>query len=68
MKYEITIRELTPFTEDEMIEMNKRANPSNFPFDDKRYSDRSFHETRVLFAEVSKEELEAVKKAIISLL
>ena len=69
MKYEITIRELTPFTEDELKEVN-RNNRTNFDIMDRgsRYSDKPMHEIRVLQAEVSLEEFQAVKKAIIGII
>ena len=66
-KYEITIRELVPYTPEEETDTKIRGNkfdtyPSN------RYSDKNFHETRVLFAELSKEEFEAIKKAVIGVI
>lgn len=69
MKYEITIRELTPFTEEELKEVN-RNNRSSFDIMDRgsRYSDRLTHEVRVLQAEVSKEEMVAVRNAILNCL
>lgn len=71
MKYQITIRELTPFTEDEIIEMNKRTNPyngfGNSTLDD-RFSDKPFHTTRVVECELSREEFEKVKKGIFEIL
>ena len=64
MKYEITIRQLEPYTEEELEEKNRESQyPNDFA---DRYSDKPHHEVRVLRAEVSKEEFEAVKKAIIS--
>ena len=65
MKYEITIRELTPFTEEEKKERNSFNNNHSSLGYPPVYSDEPFHEVRVLQAEVSKEEFEAVKKAII---
>jgi len=68
MTYEITIRQLEEYTEEEIKNID-RAN--KYPFDEpdrRRYSDKPFHEVRVLQAEVSKEEFEAVKKAIIGVL
>ncbi len=64
MKYEITIRQLTDFTaeEKEESERRNRNGMDRFPTG---YSDQPFHETRVLFAEVTPEEFQAVKKAII---
>lgn len=67
MKYEITIRELVPFTEEEQktSQRNDMRNP-NYPSN--RYSDIPVHETRILHAMVTKEEFEAVKKAIIGIM
>jgi len=67
MKYEITIRELTPYTDEELKEFNNR-NRNSFDIMEKRYSNQPFKEVRVLSAEVSKEEFEAVKKAIIGVI
>ena len=71
MKYQLTIRELTPYTEDEVIEMNKRTNPyngfRNNNLDD-RYSDKPYHQTRVLDIEVTREEMNAIKKAVIDVI
>ena len=65
MKYEITIRQLEEYTPEEEREVKaKRDYPmSSYPND--RFSDKNFHEVRVLFAEVSKEEFERIKLAII---
>lgn len=64
MKYEITIRQLEPYTPEEEKETNRGRGPyTDSPTN--RFSDKNFHEMRVLYAEVSKEEFEAVKKAII---
>lgn len=69
MKYEITIRQLEEFTPEEMkVERNCRQERDFMVGTPIRYSDKNFHETRVLLAEVSKEEFEAVKKAIIGVL
>lgn len=68
MKYEITIRQLEEYTPEE-VEGTKRGR--NFPLEtypSDIFSDKNFHETRVLQAEVSKEEFEAVKKAIIGVM
>lgn len=67
MKYEITIRQLTEFTteEKEEVERGNRNSMDRYPIG---YSDQPFHETRVLFAEVTQEEFQAVKKAIIGVL
>lgn len=64
MKYEITIRELTPFTEAEVEEAERRnrTRMDRYPIG---YSDQPFHEVRVAHVELSKEEFQAVKKAII---
>lgn len=68
MKYQITIRQLEEYTPDEEKEvMGRNRYPlETYPSD--RFSDKNFHEIRVLQAEVSKEEFEAVKKAIIGVL
>lgn len=68
MKYEITIRQLTEFTKDEKEESERRNRHGMDTLAPYRYSDEPYHETRVLHAEVSKEEFEAVKKAIIGIL
>ena len=67
--YEITIRELEELTPEETKEHNSYSK-REFPLAGTpvRYSDKSFHERRILFAEVSKEEFEAVKKAIVGIL
>ena len=66
MKYEITIRQLEEFSSEEKEEVRRQfKNQGIFDGDHKRYSDKNFHETRVLFAEVSKEEFERIKLAII---
>lgn len=64
-KYEITIRELTPFTEDELKESRMRNNlgMDSYP---PRFSDKPFHEMRVLTAELSETEFQNVKKAVIN--
>ncbi len=67
MKYEITIRELSEFTEEELKEASRNVMKGIGEWRD-RYSDKPFHEVRVLSAEVSKEEFEAVKKAIIGIM
>ena len=66
MKYEITIRELTEYTQDE-IDKNERLNRMGFG-STSTYSDKPYHESRVLHAEVSRDEFEAVKKAIIGVM
>lgn len=64
--YEITIRQLEEYTPEEIKNID---HTNKYPFDElPRYSDKPFHEIRVLHAEVSKEEFEAVKKAIIGVL
>jgi hypothetical protein len=65
MKYELIIRELTPFTEEELKNSRDRE-----PFYERnvKYSDIPNHEIRVLHAEVSKEEFEIIKKAIIGII
>jgi hypothetical protein len=51
-----------------MVE-NERKNGRIYPtMNSNIYSDKFQHETRVLYAEVSKEEFEAVKKAIIGVM
>lgn len=65
MTYEITIRELEPFTPEE----EERSNRTDFnPYPTTRFSDKNFHEKRVIFAELTAEEFQAVKKAIIGVL
>jgi hypothetical protein len=65
MKYEITIRELTPFSEEEMKEIDKRNSFGSY--DNPRCSDRPFHETRVMYSQVTPEEFKAIKKAVIDI-
>ena len=66
-RYEITIRELTPLSEEEVREEKRHHNfGMDRPFS--RYADKPFHEVRVLSAEVSKEEFEAIKKAAIGVI
>lgn len=66
MKYEITIRQLEEYTVEETRDTYKRERCETYPSN--RFSDKNFHEIRVLQAEVSKEEFEAVKKAIIGIM
>lgn len=68
MRYEITIRELQEFTPEELEKEDRRNRSGMDLMPPYRYSDKPFHETRVLNAEVSKEEFEAVKKAIIGVM
>ena len=67
MKYELTIRELIPFTEEEMKDKRDRRNEFS-PTGRDTYSDIPNHEIRVLYTEVSKEEFEIIKKSIIGIL
>ena len=67
MKYEITIRQLEDFTPEELKE-SRDNNRDKFFQSGIMYSDKPVHEVRVLHAEVSKEEFEAVKKAIIGVI
>lgn len=64
MKYELTIRELTEYTKEDIQEYRNIRGPIGFPSD--RYSDKQFHDTRVLNVEVTQEQLDAIKKAIIT--
>lgn len=64
MRYEITIRELEAFTPEEE-DRNERRNGKFDTYPADRYSDKSYHEVRVLHAQLSREEFEAVKKAVI---
>lgn len=65
MKYEITIRELTPYSEEE--KKNFIRHNALTPVGE-MYSDEPFHQVRVLHAELSKEEFVAVKKAVIGVI
>jgi hypothetical protein len=65
MKYEITIRQLVEYTPEEEKEVTRKDRYPLETYPGVRFSDKNFHEVRVLQAEVSKEEFEAVKKAII---
>lgn len=67
MKYEITIRELKEFTPEEK-EKSERFNRGPIGYTAERFSRQPFHEVRILHAEVSKEEFEVVKKAIIGVM
>lgn len=64
MTYEITIRELEPYTAEE----ESRSNRMMDNYTSNRFSDINFHEKRVTFAELTPEEFQAVKKAIIGVL
>lgn len=69
MKYEITIRQLEPFTDEEIEKKKIYSTYDTLPMRDNNiFSNKPFHEVRVLQAEVSKEEFEAVKKAIIGIM
>ena len=68
MKYEITIRQLEPYTAEEEQDIKRGRNYPLETYPSNRFSDKSFHEIRVLQVEVSKEEFEAVKKAIIGVM
>lgn len=63
-KYELTVRELTPFSEDELKE-EKRRNECSMDRLVPRYADKPFHEVRVLQIEVSQEEWNRIKTATI---
>lgn len=63
-RYEITVRELTPFSEDELKE-DKRRNDFGMDRVSGRYADKPFHETRVLYAELTEGEWSRVKFAAI---
>ena len=66
-QYEITIRELRPFTEDEIRNLRDRTDRNydrTMPFDP-RFSDSPHHTLRVAYVVLTKEQVEAVKKAII---
>lgn len=69
MKYEITIKQLEEYTDEEKRMADDRRGSITrgieLPYN---YSDVPFHERRVLHAEVSEEEFQAVKKAIIGVL
>jgi len=69
MKYELTIRQLEEYTPEEIEETKRdRKYPlETFPSLNNRFSDKPFHETRVLYIEVSEEEFETIKKAVISI-
>lgn len=68
MKYEITIRQLEEYTPEEQKEVMRKDRYPLETYPSNKFSDKNFHEIRVLFAELSKEEFEAVKKAIIGIL
>lgn len=68
MKYEIEIKELVPFTDEELENQRKYSSYNTLPSTNPDYSSRPHHQTRVLHAEVTKEEFEAVKKAIIGIM
>jgi hypothetical protein len=69
MKYEITIRQLVEYSEEEKRRSGEDRmslrNGSILPYN---YSDVPFHERRVLHAEVTQEEFQAVRNAIIGVL
>ncbi len=63
-RFEITVRELTPFSPEELKEEDRRKNfgmDRAFP----QYSDRPFHEVRVLHTELSEEQWNRVRSAVI---
>lgn len=70
MKYELTVRQLDPFTEEEMKEVRDRESRDRFNgmSGSDRYSDKPVHEVRVLNVEVTAEELKAIKKAVIEVM
>ena len=68
MKYEITIRQLEEYTPEEEKEVMRKDRYPLETYPNTKYSDKNFHEVRVLFAELSKEEFEIVKKAIIGVI
>lgn len=68
MKYEITIRQLEEYTAEENENANRNRGYPLETYPNSRFSDKNFHEIRVLQAEVNKEEFEAVKKAIIGIM
>lgn len=69
MKYEITIRQLEPFTEEELEKQKRYSTYDTISMRNNNiFSNKPFHEVRVLQAEVSKEEFEAVKKAIVGIM
>lgn len=63
MKYELTIRELTEFTKEELQESRNFRDDIGYTND--RFSDKPFHQVKVLQVEVTQEELQAIKKAVI---
>jgi hypothetical protein len=63
-RYEITVRELTPFSEEELKE-EKRRNDFGMDRSFPRYADKPFHEVRVLTAELTPDEWQRAKLAII---
>lgn len=67
MEYELTIRQLNPYTEEETKESNRNNNRNIYPLET-RYSDKLFHEIRILQTKVSEQEFQAVKKALISII
>ena len=61
-KHELVIRELEPYSpEEEMANKNNRMET----FSPDRFSDRAFHEVKVLRCELTREQFEAVKKSAI---
>lgn len=67
MKYGLTIRQLEPFTEEEL---NERSRNRNYPiqtYPGNNYSSKPFHEIKVLNVEVTEEEFKAIKKAVIDI-
>lgn len=64
--YEITVRELEPYTEEE--EKNSRNRNDFCPGQAERFSDRNYHEKRMLNVHLTEEEFQEVKKAVISVM
>lgn len=65
MKYEITIRQLEEYTEEENKQLFRNEQRPLMSIGERSYSDKNFHEVRALYVEISEEEFKAVKKAII---
>jgi hypothetical protein len=66
MKYELIIRQLEEYTPEEQKETKRERNYPLETYPSNRFSDKNFHELRVLYVEVTEKEFEAIKKAVIA--
>ena len=65
MKYEITIHQFEDFTEEELRKMNERRMNDYTMSKTGAFYDSHKKTTRIIYAELSEEEVQSVKKAIV---